>query len=77
MLPYRSDYAKINIPVLTIAGYYGDSTAIGYFNDSQHYNQNARNYLVMGPWDHFGSQGRMKPLRGYRINHWRKSTHGD
>lgn len=70
MLPNRSDYARITIPVLTIAGYYGDSTAIGFFNDFQRYNQSARNYLVIGPWDHFGSQGRVKPavLRGYRID---------
>lgn len=70
MSAYRADYARIGIPVLTIDGYYGDSTAIGYFNDFQRYNPGARNYLVAGPWDHFGSQGRRKPevLRGYRID---------
>ena len=75
MSPYRGDYARITIPVLTISGYYGDSTAIGYFNDFQHYNPAAQNYLVAGPWDHLGSQsldsqGRNKPdmLRGYRID---------
>lgn len=70
MNPYRSDYARIKIPVLTIDGYYGDSAAISYFNDFQRYDPVARNYLVAGPWDHFGSQGRTKPdvLRGYRID---------
>ena len=70
MSPFRGDYVRITIPVLTIAGYYGDSTAIGYFNDFQRYNPAAQNYLVAGPWDHFGSQGRHKPevLRGYRID---------
>ena len=70
MNPYRSDYARISIPVLTIDGYYGDSAAISYFNDFPRYNPAARNYLVAGPWDHFGSQGRTKPdvLRGYRID---------
>jgi len=70
MSPYREDYARIKIPVLTITGYYGDSTAIAYFNDFQHYNPAARSYLVAGPWDHFGSQGRIKPgvLRGYHID---------
>jgi len=70
MGPYREDYARIKIPVLTITGYYGDSTAIGYFNDFQHYNPTARSYLVAGPWDHFGSQVRIKPdvLRGYHID---------
>lgn len=70
MSPYRGDYARIRIPVLTIAGYYGDSTAIGYCNDFRRYNPAAQSYLVAGPWDHFGSQGRRKPaiLRGYRID---------
>lgn len=70
MSPYRNDFARINIPVLTIDGYYGDSTAIGYFRDFQQYNPAAQNYLVAGPWDHFGSQSRIKPdvLRGYRID---------
>lgn len=70
MSPYRADYARIKIPVLTIDGYYGDSTAIGYFNDFIHYNTAAQSYLVAGPWDHFGSQGRHKPrvLRGYTID---------
>ncbi len=68
--PYRRDYARIRIPVLTVAGYYGDSTAIGYFNDFLRYNPGAQSYLVAGPWDHFGTQGRRKPdvLRGYTID---------
>ncbi len=70
MSPYREDYARIKMPVLTIAGYYGDSTAIGYFNEFQRYNPGAQSYLVAGPWDHFGSQGRIKPgvVRGYHID---------
>jgi predicted acyl esterase len=70
MSPYREDYARIKIPVLTNIGYYGDSTAIGYLNDYLQYNPEARNEIVAGPWDHFGSQGRIKPgvLRGYHID---------
>lgn len=70
MSPYREAYARIRIPVLTVAGYYGDSTALGYLRDFQHYNPTAQSYLVAGPWDHFGSQGRHKPeaLRGYQID---------
>jgi predicted acyl esterase len=51
-------------------GYYGDSTAIGYFNEFRRYKPGAQSYLVAGPWDHFGSQQREKPavLRGYRID---------
>jgi uncharacterized protein len=70
MSPFRGDYARINIPVLTIDGYYGDSTAIGYYNDLLRYNPRAQGYLVAGPWDHFGSQGQQRPnvLRGYTID---------
>jgi uncharacterized protein len=70
MSPYLGDYARIRIRLLTIDGYFGDSTAISYFNDFQRYNPAARNYLVAGPWDRFGSQRRTKPdvLRGYRID---------
>lgn len=70
MSPYRSDYARIAIPVLTISGYYGDSTAIGYIDDFLQFNHDARSYLVIGPWDHLGTQRRVKPavLRGYRID---------
>jgi uncharacterized protein len=70
MSPYRGDYARIRIPVLTVDGYYGDSTAIGYFNDFLRYNRNAQSYLVAGPWDHFGTQARRKPdvIRGYAID---------
>lgn len=70
MSPYRGDYAKIRIPVLTIDGYYGDSTAIAYVNSFTEFNRAAQSYLVAGPWDHFGSQAPRKPgvLRGYRID---------
>jgi predicted acyl esterase len=70
MSPYRGEYARIRIPVLTIDGYYGDSTAIGYLEDFLRYNPAAKSYLVAGPWDHFGSQARQKPnaLRGYSID---------
>lgn len=70
MSPYRADYARIRVPVLTIDGYYGDSTAMGYFNDLARYNPSAWSYLVAGPWDHFGTQSRQKPnvLRGCTID---------
>ncbi|MEO6912942.1 MAG: CocE/NonD family hydrolase, partial [Candidatus Baltobacteraceae bacterium] len=72
MVPYRSDFARINIPVLTITGYYDDGqiSAMGFFKDHYAYNPRARDDLVIGPWDHFGAQRRVKDtvLRGYRID---------
>lgn len=58
MVPYKNDFAKINIPVLTTTGYY-DADQIGalyYFKKHHQYNKNANHYLVIGPYDHAGAQ---------------------
>ncbi len=72
MTPYRWEFANIRIPVLTVTGYYDDGqlSAIRYFDDLNRFNPRADSYLVIGPWDHFGSQHRVKSpvLRGYRID---------
>jgi putative CocE/NonD family hydrolase len=72
MLPYRSDFARINIPVLSITGYYDDGqvSALGFYKDHYSFNRFARDYLVIGPWDHFNSQHSVKDdvIRGYRID---------
>jgi uncharacterized protein len=72
MLPFREEFARINIPVLAITGYYDDGqlSALGFFRDLYKYNRHANGYLVIGPWDHFGSQHAVKDavLRGYRID---------
>jgi putative CocE/NonD family hydrolase len=54
MQPYEKDYAKINIPVLTLTGYFDDanSAAINYLVDHYRYNKNAEHYLVIGPYRH-------------------------
>lgn len=70
--PYRQDYARIDIPVLSITGYYDDGqiSALHYLTEHLKYNQNAEHYLVVGPYDHFGAQSRRKPreLRGYIVD---------
>ena len=72
MLPFRQEFARINIPVLAITGYYDDGqvSALGFFRDLYAYNRHANGYLVIGPWDHLGSQHALKDavLRGYRID---------
>ena len=54
MIPYKSEFARIKIPVLSTAGYYfgGPGSAVYYF--TEHYKQNpaAEHYLVIGPYDH-------------------------
>ncbi|MGC5743517.1 CocE/NonD family hydrolase [Chryseobacterium sp. NFX27] len=58
MVPYKGDFANINIPILTTTGYYDDDQigALSYFKAHHQYNKNANHYLVMGPYDHGGAQ---------------------
>lgn len=67
--PKPSDYATINIPILTITGYFdGDQPgALRYYrefmanastNAKQHF------YLLIGPWDHPGTRHPQEKLGG-------------
>jgi putative CocE/NonD family hydrolase len=57
-IPYKGEFARINIPVLQTAGYYsgGPGAAVYYFSQHYKYNPHAEDYLVIGPYDHFGAQ---------------------
>lgn len=71
MVPYKQDFAKINIPILSITGYYDDAqiSAIQYFKDHYKYNKNADHYFLIGPWDHFNAQrGGDAILRDYKVD---------
>jgi putative CocE/NonD family hydrolase len=71
MVPYKEQYAEINIPVLTITGYYDDGqiSALHYLKEHYKYNKKANHYLVIGPYDHFGAQtGGYPVLRGYTLD---------
>lgn len=58
MVPYESDYKKINIPVLSITGYFGASTsAIDFLTNHYKYNNNANHSLLIGPYSHGTAQG--------------------
>ena len=72
MTPYRSEFSKIRIPVLSIAGYFDDSqvSSVQYLKDHYAQKKDAEHYLVIGPYDHFGTQAAVKPTvaRGYAID---------
>jgi uncharacterized protein len=72
MVPYRGDFARITIPVLTVTGYYDDGqvSALEYLKEHYRYNPKAEHYLVIGPYDHFGTHRSQKAavLRGYPID---------
>ncbi|RYY14505.1 MAG: CocE/NonD family hydrolase, partial [Chitinophagaceae bacterium] len=59
MIPYKEEFAKINIPILSTTGFY-DGGQIGemyYYREHLKYNPGAEHYLIIGPYGHFGSQG--------------------
>jgi putative CocE/NonD family hydrolase len=74
-IPYREEFARINIPVLTTTGYYDDGQigALYYFRQHYKYNPKAEHYLIIGPYDHISGQwgtragagGALPPLLGY------------
>lgn len=71
MVPYKSEFSKINIPVLSIDGYYNDSqiSSLYYLREHTKYNTNAEHYLIIGPYSHFGAQkGGDTLLQGYRVD---------
>ncbi|MGM9476143.1 CocE/NonD family hydrolase [Pedobacter sp. GSP4] len=71
MVPYQEEFSKINIPVLSITGYYDDGqiSAMQYLKDHYQYNPKAQHYLIIGPYDHFGAQQGGKPvLKGYQVD---------
>jgi predicted acyl esterase len=67
-----TDYDKLNIPVLAIDGYYDDGQINAVRRLQEHYRHrpDAEHYLVIGPYDHFDTQGPVKAavLRGYTID---------
>lgn len=71
MIPYKEEFTKINIPILSTTGYY-DGGQIGemyYYRELFKYNPNAEHYLLIGPYGHFGSQGFPDSVyNGYRID---------
>lgn len=72
MVPFGAEFSRINLPVLTITGYYDDGqiSALRYVKDHYRYNKSADHYLLIGPYDHFGAQNARKAvvLRDYPID---------
>ena len=71
MIPYKEEFAHIDIPVLSITGYYDDSQrgAMHYYSEHLKYRPDAEHYLVMGPYDHWTAQmSSNADLHGYQID---------
>ncbi len=71
MLPYREQFAHINIPVLTTTGYFAASEpgALYYFTQHYRYNHHADHTLVIGPYgDNAMQRGAPAMLHGYQVD---------
>ena len=78
MVPYQSEFARINIPVLITIGYFagGPGAGVYYFRQHEKYNPTAEHYLLIGPYGHieaqygpFDLQGNtMKSLSGLKLD---------
>lgn len=68
ILPKPADYAALDIPVLTITGYY-DADQIGafyYYNNHLKYGTEAakaKHHILIGPYDHGGAQWQPRPVQ--------------
>lgn len=74
MIPYRDEFAALDLPVLTTTGYY-DGAQIGalyYLREHYRYRPQAEHYLVIGPYNHIsGQRGTVATgdsLRGYKLD---------
>jgi uncharacterized protein len=71
MVPYGREFAKVDIPVLTMTGYYaaGQAGALYYFNEQHRYDPHANHTLFIGPYDDGVTQRGVQPvLRGYQVD---------
>jgi uncharacterized protein len=71
MIPYREQFARINIPVLTTTGYFAASEpgALYYFTQHYRYNPLADHTLVIGPYeDGVMQRGPLAVLHGYQVD---------
>ncbi len=70
LIPFRKQFARVDIPVLTLAGYYGgDAGALYYFGEHTRYNAKANHTLLIGPYDDNIAQEAPGPeLRAYPLD---------
>lgn len=71
LVPYGRELAKVDIPVLTVTGYYaaGEGGALHYFNEQRRYDPHANHTLLIGPYDDGVTQRGVQPaLRGYTVD---------
>ncbi|MFZ5635489.1 MAG: CocE/NonD family hydrolase [Pseudomonadota bacterium] len=71
MIPYREEFAGIDIPVLATTGYF-DGGRVGvqyYFDEHTRHNPRADHTLLIGPYGHIAmQQGALRQIEGYDVD---------
>ncbi len=69
MVPQGREYAAISIPVLSVTGYFDGAQlgALHYARAHQAALPTANHTVLIGPWDHFGTQRRPSPVLGSHV----------
>jgi hypothetical protein len=71
MIPYRQQFAHIDIPVLTVTGYYSGSEpgALYYFTQHHRFDPHADHTLLIGPYDDaVMDRGPLAVLQSYQVD---------
>jgi putative CocE/NonD family hydrolase len=71
LIPFQEEFAHIDIPVLSVTGYYADSEngALYYFTQHSRYDPHANHTLFIGPYDDGVMQhGAQANLHGYPVD---------
>jgi len=71
MAPYKEEFRQIQIPVLSVDGYYNDSQVSGldYLREHVRHVPNAEHYLIIGPYGHLGAQrGGERLMNGLEVS---------
>jgi putative CocE/NonD family hydrolase len=71
MIPFRNQFARIDIPVLSMTGYYADGEVgtLYYFTQHDRYKPDADHTLLIGPYaDGLTRSGPSALLRGYPVD---------
>lgn len=65
MIPVGTQFAKVDLPVLTITGFYSlqQAAALHYFSEHQRHHPQADHWLVVGPWRSAAAQPVLDDLR--------------
>ncbi len=70
--PSNDEFSRINLPMLTITGYYdGDQPgAMEYYRRHMQFalrNATSRHYLLLGPWNHSGTRAPVQEFGGLKF----------